>query len=342
MGIQVQKFPYVSDLATFRSSEVLTYGTVVFLQGTSAPNDGGQAFYQVSLTDKSTADNGGSCIVDLAGYRWFRSTLPPSSGGVLPVSEGGTGDTTLTNHGVMLGQGTSPVVVTAVGATGTVLKGVTGADPAFGAVALTTDVTGTLPVTNGGTGAATLTSHGVLIGNGTSAVTVTAAGTATTVLHGNASGDPTFGAVNLATDVTGTVSVGNIPAFNQINVTGVNANSGNTDTAIPLTPPSGYTRFGVAAIRLTNATGTLTTMTFGCFTTTGGGGSPLITSGTACTVSTGSDASANNLQQANGSATTASFLIASLPNTPNIYFRVQTPQGVAQTFTVSAVINWYP
>lgn len=156
MGIQVQKFPYVSDLATFRSSEVLTYGTVVFLQGTSAPNDGGQAFYQVSLTDKSTADNGGSCIVDLAGYRWFRSTLPPSSGGVLPVSEGGTGDTTLTNHGVMLGQGTSPVVVTAVGATGTVLKGVTGADPAFGAVVLTTDVSGTLPVANGGTGITSL------------------------------------------------------------------------------------------------------------------------------------------------------------------------------------------
>jgi len=211
MGITVSKFPQVSDLATFRSSEVFpAFGSaVVWLQGTSTPNDGGQSFYQVSLTDKTTADNGTTCIVDLGGYRWFQVTTPEPPSGVLPVASGGTGDSTLTNHGVMLGQGTSPVVVTAVGATGTVLKGVTGADPAFAAVNLTTDVTGTLPVANGGTGAATLTSHGVLIGNGTSAVSVTAAGTATTVLHGNASGDPTFGAVALTTDVSGILPVAN-------------------------------------------------------------------------------------------------------------------------------------
>lgn len=42
---------------------------------------------------------------------------------------------------------------------------------------LTTGVTGTLPVANGGTGAATLTTNAVLIGNGTSAVTAVAPGT---------------------------------------------------------------------------------------------------------------------------------------------------------------------
>ena len=40
-----------------------------------------------------------------------------------------------------------------------------------GAIALTTDVSGTLPVGNGGTGATTLTSNAVLTGNGTSAIT---------------------------------------------------------------------------------------------------------------------------------------------------------------------------
>ncbi|MFZ1249149.1 MAG: hypothetical protein WAQ24_02410, partial [Candidatus Saccharimonadales bacterium] len=44
-------------------------------------------------------------------------------------------------------------------------------------VNLTTHVTGTLPVANGGTGATTLTANGVLYGNGTSAVGATAAGT---------------------------------------------------------------------------------------------------------------------------------------------------------------------
>ena len=49
-------------------------------------------------------------------------------------------------------------------------------DPAWGALDLTTDVTGTLPVANGGTGAATLAANSVLLGNGTSAVQEVAPG----------------------------------------------------------------------------------------------------------------------------------------------------------------------
>lgn len=54
-----------------------------------------------------------------------------------------------------------------------------------GPVDLASDVTGTLPVLNGGTGAATLTSKAVLIGNGTSAVTAVAPGTLNNVLYSN-------------------------------------------------------------------------------------------------------------------------------------------------------------
>lgn len=50
---------------------------------------------------------------------------------------------------------------------------------------LSTAVTGTLPVANGGTGAATLTSGAVLIGSGTSAVTAVAAGTSGNILTSN-------------------------------------------------------------------------------------------------------------------------------------------------------------
>lgn len=61
------------------------------------------------------------------------------------------------------------------------------------AVSLTADVSGTLPVANGGTGAATLTIHGVVIGNTASAVNVTSAGTAGQVLTSNGAAlDPTF------------------------------------------------------------------------------------------------------------------------------------------------------
>jgi hypothetical protein len=50
---------------------------------------------------------------------------------------------------------------------------------------LTTGVTGTLPVANGGTGAATLTANNVLLGNGTSAPLTVAPGTSGNVLTSN-------------------------------------------------------------------------------------------------------------------------------------------------------------
>jgi hypothetical protein len=52
-------------------------------------------------------------------------------------------------------------------------------------VSLTTQVTGTLPVANGGTGAATLTANNVLLGNGTSALQTVAPGTTGNVLTSN-------------------------------------------------------------------------------------------------------------------------------------------------------------
>jgi hypothetical protein len=50
---------------------------------------------------------------------------------------------------------------------------------------LTTGVTGTLPVANGGTGATTLTANNVLLGNGTSALQVVAPGTTGNLLTSN-------------------------------------------------------------------------------------------------------------------------------------------------------------
>ena len=58
---------------------------------------------------------------------------------------------------------------------------------------LSSGVTGTLPVANGGTGVGTLTLRGILFGNGTSAVGVTTIGTAGQVLTSGGTGvDPSF------------------------------------------------------------------------------------------------------------------------------------------------------
>lgn len=57
-------------------------------------------------------------------------------------------------------------------------------------VSLTANVSGTLPVGNGGTGATTLTSNGILVGNGTAAVGATAAMTNGQLLVGQTSSAP--------------------------------------------------------------------------------------------------------------------------------------------------------
>jgi len=88
------------------------------------------------------------------------------------------------------------------------------------------NVTGTVVVANGGTGQISLTSKGILFGNGTSAVGITSAGTAGQVLTSNGAGvDPTFqtaaggsGAMVLLATLTPTVSV-NVDSLNSFNST---------------------------------------------------------------------------------------------------------------------------
>lgn len=127
------------------------------------------------------------------------------------VPGGGTGAVTLT--GLLIGNGTSPITgnpitnhdvlvggasnaVTSVAPSATVgvplVSAGAAADPAFG----------TAVVAGGGTGATTLTAHGVLLGEGTSAVVATTAGTNGQVLLGSTGADPAFGTLTSTTGVT--------------------------------------------------------------------------------------------------------------------------------------------
>lgn len=121
-----------------------------------------------------------------------------------------------------------------------------------------------------------------------------------------------------------------------IAVSGVDFNDDNSDTAIPITLPTGFTRYHVGAVRIYNATGTLTTATFGVFTATGAGGTAVVTSATACTVSTASADTNNNSQIA--SANNGNTLAYSVASVPTLYFRVQTAQGAARTASVMVII----
>jgi hypothetical protein len=135
----------------------------------------------------------------------------PQTYGTLAVAGGGTGLATLTAHALYVGNGTSAPAALAVGATGSVLAGSTGADPAFSATPTITTLTLTnaLGVASGGTGLATLTAHALYVGNGTSAPTALSVGATGTVLAGSTGADPAFTATPSVTSLTLTGASGN-------------------------------------------------------------------------------------------------------------------------------------
>jgi len=134
--------------------------------------------------------------------------------GDITVPYGGTGATSFTANGVLLGNGAGALGVTATGTSGYLLTSNGGAAPTWNQINLGTSaaITGQLTVANGGTGDATLTANGVLIGNGTSALTATAT-VANAVLVTNGSGAPSESttipnATQLNITAVGTITTG--------------------------------------------------------------------------------------------------------------------------------------
>ncbi len=111
----------------------------------------------------------------------------------LTVPNGGTGQTTLTNHGVIVGAGTSAVTQLAVGTTGQVLTGATGADPTWAAPAPPSGV---------------ITQFDVLVGGSASAIASVGPGSAGQVLQsgGNAA-NPVYSTATFPATATGTGTI---------------------------------------------------------------------------------------------------------------------------------------
>jgi len=100
------------------------------------------------------------------------SDITSLSGLTTPLSEtqGGTGYGSYTTGDILYASSSTTLARLNDVATGNALiSGGVGVAPSYGKIGLTTHVSGTLPVANGGTGATTLT--GYLVGNGTSAFT---------------------------------------------------------------------------------------------------------------------------------------------------------------------------
>jgi hypothetical protein len=117
-------------------------------------------------------------------------------------------------------------------------------------------------------------------------------------------------------------------------IAGVNFNSANTDNAVVITLPPGFTRFEIDRVQIAHASTSLTASTFGLFTTTGGGGTAIINAGTANAVSSAADATSGNVQNKLPDIAVV-MVAASLPTSNTVVFRTGTAVGGAATADVT-------
>ena len=195
-----------TDAATISSAGVFSLATA--LAATSGGT--GQASYAIGDILYASTTTALSRLADVAtgnalisggvstAPSWGKIGLTTHVSGTLPVGNGGTGQSSnWTQWGAIYASTTGALASTATGTTGQPLIANSTSGPAFGTLALgtaNTNVSGTLTITNGGTGAGTFTANGIIYGNTTSALGVTAAGTTGQILIGNTSAAPSWAA----------------------------------------------------------------------------------------------------------------------------------------------------
>lgn len=128
--------------------------------------------------------------------------------GVLAAANGGTGQSSYTVGDILFASGSTTLSKLADVATGNALiSGGVGVAPSYGKIGLTTHVSGTLPIANGGTNAtATPTAGTIAYGTGT-AYAFNTAGTSGQPLLSGGSGAPTFGTLSVGAGGTGATTL---------------------------------------------------------------------------------------------------------------------------------------
>ncbi len=226
-----------------------------------------------ALTGNAFTFTGGTTGLTFAG-----AVSTETLGGTLVVSNGGTGRTTLTNHGVLVGAGTGAITQLAVGTTGQVLTGVTGADPVWASPAASS-----ISITGDSGGA--LTGNSFTFTGGTTGLTFAGAGSTETlggdlnVAHGG-TGNTTFTAYSVicagttATgafqNVSGLGSAGNVltsngagalPTWQAAGSGGITTIDGDTGfvtgSTVTFAGESGGTDYSGATVRFVSLTGNL-------------------------------------------------------------------------------------
>jgi len=185
--------------------------------------------------------------------------------------------------------GTSAVLASAdfvnQGTTTTVLHGNASGNPSWGAVSLTTDVTGVLPIANGGTGITTAAVPGAVVyGNSATTLGYTAAGTTGQILSSNAAGVPTWkdpGSVITmgAPNASSTANAGTISTAGSLQLSPADGTNPGIVTTGTQTIAGAKTFNNVATpVTVTSSTAGTSGLKFGNLTSASTGSAPTATS----------------------------------------------------------------
>lgn len=183
---------------TFYNSTGQTFGTATSTQDgiVLAGRAGGSSSYRSTIQPGTLSANRTITLPDNTG-----TVL--TTGAAVTVGQGGTGQTSsLTQYGVIYGSTTTAMASTAAGTSTQVLHGNASGAPTWSAVSLSADVTGTLPIANGGTGQTTANAA-------FNALAPSQGGNSGKYLKTDGS-NTSWDAVDISTaDITGTLSIAN-------------------------------------------------------------------------------------------------------------------------------------
>ena len=159
--------------------------------------------------------------------------------GTLPATSGGTGQTSYAIGDIPYASSSTALSKLSDVATGNaLLSGGIGVAPAYGKVGLTTHVSGTLPVTSGGTGQTSYTIGDIPFANTSTTLSkLLDVATGNVLLSGGVGAAPTYGKVGLTTHVSGILPIANGGAGDAI--------SGNVLLSSGVSLPSTYGKVGL-------------------------------------------------------------------------------------------------
>ena len=165
-----------------------------YLQSSSGLSVATGKSFKVAGNDVLTANTLGSSVVNSSLTSVGTIATGTWNGTVIGSAFGGTGQNFSSSSGfVLFSSGTASVVA---------------------AIDLTSQVTGILPVANGGSGASSLTDGGILLGSGTGAITATARPTDGQILIGDTGADPVLATLTAGSGISITNAAGAVTITN--------------------------------------------------------------------------------------------------------------------------------